>query len=502
MSVYQTTLDALQKIDYQLTLPLQLIINGQSLQCDKLLRIVPKKRMVFQGKWANETVIIKLFLHPKRAKKHCSREASGAKLLDSKHILSPELVAQGLSDEGIYYLIFRYINGQNLAQFWSKNSQEKRFNILKKLMFVLAQHHRSGLVHQDLHYANFFLADNDSIYTLDGEEVRVISDSALNKKDRLTNLALFLAQTFDVTENVSYLLLDYYASLSALNISKTDQKQFFLSIKDQQKKRIEHYLKKILRDCTDVSYQKTPQGYTLCRREQHNSDIQQFLEQPDIFFQDKNSRYLKQGNTCTVKSILIANKRYAVKRYNPKGIMYELLHKGQFSRAKKSWLNAHLLGFMGIATPEPIALIEHAPSLGQRCSYFMSAYIEGQSSWDFFCEKAVCEQDETAPLDSTKLDNTKQVIADKLVATLAKLCDYQITHGDLKGSNFLVSENKLWVLDLDAMTQHNSQQQFMKYWQKDKHRFLQNWYKKDCYLPWQGYFNQAIEQMSKLIPCK
>jgi tRNA A-37 threonylcarbamoyl transferase component Bud32 len=492
MSAHQTTLNALQKINYQLTLPLQLMINGQSLQCDKLLRIVPKKRMVFQGKWVNETVIIKLFLHPKRAEKHCSREASGAKLLDRKRILSPELMAQGLSDEGIYYLIFRYINGQNLAQFWCKSSQEKRVNMLQKLMFVLAQHHRSGLVHQDLHYANFFLADNDSVYTLDGEEVRAISHTALNKKECLNNLALFLAQTFDVTENVSCSLLDYYASLSAFNVTKADQEQFFLSIKDKQKKRIQHYLKKILRDCTDVRYQKRHQVYTLCRREHHNSDIQQFLEQPEVFFQDENSRYLKQGNTCTVKSILIANKRYAVKRYNPKGIMYELLHKGQFSRAKKSWLNAHLLGFMGIVTPEPIALIEHSPLLGQRCSYFMSAYIEGQSSWDFFCEA-----DETAPIDSTK-----QAIANKLVATFAKLCDYQITHGDLKGSNFLVSENKLWVLDLDAMTQHKNHQQFMQYWQKDKHRFLQNWYKKECYLPWQRYFNQAIEQMSKLIPCK
>jgi len=468
------SLENLQQVRYNMSLPVQIVIDNNVLDCQQLLRIVPGKRLVFSGQAFNKKVIIKCFVHAEKAKKHWQRESIGAKLLSDNSILTPQIIAQGCSDKGIYYLVFSYIYGQNLAQFWTDQSEQKRQQQLKPLMLLLAQHHSAGLSHQDVHYANFYLADNRSVYTLDGEEVKAYG-SGLTITQRLNNLALFLAQTFDLSQSVCYSLLDEYLSITSLELSKQDRESFWKSIKRYRQQRIKHYLKKVLRDCTEVVYSKKKYNYSLCRREYYNSAIEQLLDQPEQFFQDKNSLFLKQGNTCTVKSVWVNNERLVMKRYNPKGTAYELMHKGQMSRARKSWLNAHLLRFMGILTPEPIALIEQQPALGQRCSYFICKFQSGQSSWDYFCQQSA-----------------DKIIAEKLLAVLNHLCDYNITHGDLKGSNILIEQEQVYLLDLDALTQHKFQWQFNKNWQRDKQRFLKNWDKKVCYKAWKSYFNSSL----------
>ncbi len=472
------SLQQLQKVTYQLTSPFQLHFIEQSIFCHELIRVVPGKRLVFVGEFANKSVIIKLFVHPSRAKKHWLRECAGTKLLSDNNILTPEAIAQGISDEGIYFLIFPYIKGQSLSEFWMQHNKAEREQKLRELMPVLEQHHRSGLAHQDLHYGNFLLDEHGRVYTLDGEEVRN-SSAPLKKSGRLKNLALFLAQSFDLSKSSSFSLLNDYLRLTSINTKKHEAEKFWQWIKQAHQVRIEQYLKKILRECTDVIYEKQQHRYTLCRREYHNQAIQQLLEYPEHFFQDESSVFLKKGNTCTVKSVLVDNENYVIKRYNPKGIAYELMHKGQISRARKSWINAHLLRFMGILTPEPIALIEQQPALGKRCSYFICKYTPGQSSWDFFCDQEKTQQD-------------KQQAADALLATLNQLGEYNITHGDLKGSNFLIHNNKIWVLDLDAMTQHKKYWSYRANWSRDKQRFLKNWDKKPCYKPWKLYFNDAL----------
>ncbi|MCU7937914.1 MAG: hypothetical protein KZQ64_04375 [gamma proteobacterium symbiont of Bathyaustriella thionipta] len=482
------TLRALQKVTYKMALPVRINCDDSYLQCNELLRIVPAKRLVFSGAYFNEKVIIKLFVHSTKAEKHWQRECNGAKLLSDNKILTPEIIAQGVSDEGLYYLVFPFIEGQNLAQFWQENHQKKRVQKLKQLIAVLEKHHSAGLAHQDLHYANFLLADSinsgeQTVYTLDGEEVKAHSN-ALDKTRRLRNLALFLAQTFEITKSLSASLLNDYIALTSLRLKHQEAEQFWQWIKDYQQQRIDHYLKKVVRECTDVIYTKIvadnkKQGYTLCRREYHSPAIQQLLDQPEQFFQDENAVYLKQGNTCTVKSVVIDNERYVVKRYNPKGRLYELTHKGQISRARQSWLNAHLLRFMGILTPEPVALIEQQPALGQRCSYFICKFQQGQSSWDYFCEQPLTAE--------------SQKTADELIAVLKRLGHYQITHGDLKGSNFLIEQTHVYLLDLDAMSQHKFNWQFTNNWQRDKQRFLKNWDKKSCYKPWKAYFGSLIK---------
>jgi len=388
------------------------------------------------------------------------------------------VVASGVAEDGIFVLVFRYIHGGDLATLWKKGAKPNRELLASNMIPVLAQHHESGLTHHDLHYGNFLVADDERIYTLDPEEVKSHS-APLNKRRRLKNLALFLAQTFDLRKDIVLSLLNQYAQVSAIKLNQHDAKTFSGLIKHYQQQRIDQYLKKILRECTEIIHSKTRGGYSLCRREHHDLDLQRMLEDPELFFRKESSVYLKQGNTCTVKSVEVSGRRYVMKRYNPKGVMYELSHKGKMSRARRSWINAHLLRFIGIRTPEPVALIENQPALGKRCSYFVSRQIEGQSSWDYFC-------------DQSSSDKYQRQAADELVCTLNQLYAHRISHGDLKGSNFLIGKENVWILDLDALVQHKRHHTFKASWKRDKKRFFKNWEKKACYEPWKHYFHQHL----------
>jgi tRNA A-37 threonylcarbamoyl transferase component Bud32 len=106
--------------------------------------------------------------------------------------------------------------------------------------------------------------------------------------------------------------------------------------------------------------------------------------------------------------------------------------------------------------------------------------VTGVSSWDYFCHNTESSNEE------------QQQTADNILFLLARLQQYHIVHGDLKGSNLLLHQQQAILLDLDAMQQYKNSKRFLQKWQKDKKRFLQNWLKKECYHTWSNYFSERL----------
>ena len=52
---------------------------------------------------------------------------------------------------------------------------------------------------------------------------------------------------------------------------------------------------------------------------------------------------------------------------------------------------------------------------------------------------------------------------------------HRIAHGDLKDTNFLMSDRGPVLIDLDSMREYRSENLFEKASIKDRRRFLQNW---------------------------
>ena len=183
----------------------------------------------------------------------------------------------------------------------------------------------------------------------------------------------------------------------------------------------------------------------------------QLLADPDASLQQADAHYLKQGNTCTLWSITVDGRQLVVKRYNIKSLLHRISRMLRRTRAAMSWKNAHRLAMYGILGARPVALVERrfGPLRGKAwlISWSMSAVM-------------------TFPaLQEPRLQTTEQ----QVVALLAQLAQCRISHGDMKGTNFIQSPQGIAVIDLDAMREHLSDKGFQRLQQRDLQRFMRNW---------------------------
>jgi len=182
-----------------------------------------------------------------------------------------------------------------------------------------------------------------------------------------------------------------------------------------------------------------------------------FIEKIDTLMDA--GQILKKGDAIYVSHITWNNKNIVVKRYDHKGFIHSLRHTIKKSRARKGWLYAHFLGALNITTPRALAYIEQRKGLLIWQSYLVTEYVEGQKLWHFLRDDNVTERQ--------KLDGIQQV-----VRLLDKLWKYRITHGDLKHTNVLITQNGPVLIDLDGMIVHRWELPYRNKRAKDMERFL------------------------------
>lgn len=168
---------------------------------------------------------------------------------------------------------------------------------------------------------------------------------------------------------------------------------------------------------------------------------------------------IKDGDACHVSRLVWNHKDVVVKRYNHQGLIHSLRHTLKKSRARKAWLHARRLAALSIATPRPVAYIEHRRGFLIWQSYLVTEYVEGQMLYDFIRDDKIPEQQ--------RLDTMRRV-----VELLDELWKHGITHGDLKHTNVLVTESGPVLTDLDAMAAHRWKVLYKSKRKKDMERFL------------------------------
>lgn len=168
---------------------------------------------------------------------------------------------------------------------------------------------------------------------------------------------------------------------------------------------------------------------------------------------------IKDGDTCHVSRLVWNYKDVVVKRYNHKGFIHSLRHTIKKSRARKAWLHAQYLGAIGIATPKPLAYIEHRKGLLVWQSYLVTEYVDGRMLHDFL-------------RDDTVADRQLRDVIRQVVELLDELWIHGVTHGDLKHTNVLVTEDGPVLTDLDAMALHRWTLLYRSRQKKDMERFL------------------------------
>ena len=418
--------------------------DGHLLVVERWLRILPGKRLTGIGRWQGRPVIAKLFIAARGSERHWQREQDGADILAVHALPTPALLAAGTLTEGGHYVLYEFLPQARTPDATSATDLTRVFEQTGRL-------HALGLLQEDTHLGNF-LIDGTHLLVIDGDAIR----RAATPADHADNLALLFAQLQPATENAQRhaLLAAYRRGHPAASI---DEVQLLVATKQARGGRLSDYLDKCLRDCSLFkSAQRADKFFSILRSEA--GQLAPLSHDPDAWLE--KGKPLKLGRTATLAQVEITGRPLVIKRYNIKSASHALSRCWRPSRAWHSWIEGHRLQFLGIATPRPLALVERrfGPLRGR--AWLITEFCPGVNLTEHFANRL------NTPPDA-------EIAA--LVDLFGQLAAAQITHGDLKATNLLWHEGKVWLIDLDAMQQHDSPATYSRAWRKDRERLLRNW---------------------------
>ena len=452
---------AYSKDDLPFALHLKSMHGQDTVICEQLLRDLPGKRQVFKALWRRRAVVVKLFLDPKTARRHCGREKVGIEALQETSVPTPELLFAGELEDGTPALIFDFLaEAETALLLWDNLSTSERMaDFLHQFVELVADLHEAGLIQEDLHLENF-LVSKDRIHAIDGAAVRIRNaGKPLGMKASSRNLALLFAQLSPVHDELIGAAVLAYAQQRKLSSQHLlERLQHDLPVVRRRRRR--KYIAKCTRTCSEFVRTRMAGRIAMSRRDQQGDALAHLLDDPDTFMQC--GEILKDGLTSTVVRVRGDGYDWVVKRYNIKGFCHAVRRGFRPTRASTSWRNAHRLKISGIATPRAVAMIEKRFGPLRSTGYYVCDFVDAANT------KQVLLNPEVS-------DAEKQLLARKYVQLFGLFRQLRIHHGDCKAHNFLYKNNQLWVLDLDAMRECSTAVVYERLFRTDRRRFLRNW---------------------------
>lgn len=455
-----TLLAELQNAGREPPLPCQVELPQGPAQVLRWLRVLPGKRLVAEVECGGQRRLLKLYI-ASGAERHCLREVDGLQALQAQSVATPTLLGHGqLGGGGCYVLLDFLVEAQSLQQRWDALDSRApgdaiAMGLLAQALALVASMHRAGLVQTDLHLGNFLLHEQQ-LYVIDGDAVEALSPGQpLSDVQVEDNLAILLAQLDPEWDALAELLLVEYLQHNpvALNPDRLARQ-----VRKVRERRLQAYLGKTLRDCTAFAVRRSWRRFCAVVRAELES-IGALLANPDAALAAQP--LLKDGGSSTVGRTAVQGRELVIKRYNIKGIGHWLKRFWRPSRAWHSWLAAHRLQFLGIATPAPLAMIEQRFGPLRHRAWLITEYCAGVDLLQQLGE------------DGQQLPEPE--IEKALLALFEQLVQARISHGDFKATNLLWFEGQVWLIDLDAMQAHGNERSWQPAWQRDRQRFIRNW---------------------------
>src|SRR5690606_24013051 len=279
--------------------PCSLPVTGGALDVQQWLRVLPGKRLVGRGEWQGRQVLAKLFIAT-GAERHWQRESNGIQALQRAGLATPDLLASGELPGGGYYLLTEFLAGsQSLQQRWetlpdaSTDSAAARA-ILQEALQLIAAMHREGLAQKDMHLGNF-LEYQHQLYVIDGDAIEAVEPGKpLSPKAVEANLALFFAQFEPGWDQQIDSLLQCYLEVNPLPALAGDQ--LLRTAQVERQKRLDDFLGKTLRDCTQFAVTRRFRQFSVVLRSEQEA-LAPLLDDPDSAF--AGTPLLKDGGSST-----------------------------------------------------------------------------------------------------------------------------------------------------------------------------------------------------------
>jgi tRNA A-37 threonylcarbamoyl transferase component Bud32 len=433
-----------------------------TLQLLSLLRVLPGQRYVGAAVWRGRPVLAKLLVGS-RAARHFQREVAGVKALAAQGLPTPTLLAEGLQEGEGGWLLFEFLpQAQSLAQAWAEVEAlpmlaDEQQAVLAEALTAVAQMHAKGLWQEDLHLDNLLRA-NGQLYLIDGAGIQVEqAGQPLSRPKVLENLGVLFAQLPKTLEPFIEELLVHY--LLANGEHGLPLEALLKQIDKVRQWRLRDFIAKVGRECSLFSVHRGAFALQAVRRREVAA-MQPVLEQADALL-DQGLLY-KTGGAATVGKVDVGGRLLVIKRYNIKGVGHWFKRFWRPSRAWHSWVEGNRLAFLGIATPTPLAVLEHRFLWLRRRAYLVTEYCAGTDAI-----RHLEPYRDSGEIPEAELSGLQQLFSD--------LIRQRISHGDMKGYNLFWQEGRWALIDLDAVCQHGSAGSFAPAFERDRARFLRNW---------------------------
>lgn len=424
--------------------------------CQHVYRHLPRKRLVLKLHRGSNTVVGKLFYR----KKDYDREIRGQKWLENKGFLTPAVNRASESrrqpSNRSWMLVYEHIDTISVASAMLDMKVAEQQSLLLRCCEIVAKMHARGLYQDDIHLDNF-LYDHDKIWIVDSASIKN-NKGPLSKKLALNNLGLLLAQTpAEQRPNISE-VCRHYSDIYDYFIVKPDE--LSNAIARMQQSRWAHYKKKLSRNCTEFWVARNNVGITVIRKDHLSDELLNKLENIDRWMESGSQ--LKDGNTATVAKVEYNGKPYVIKRYNIKDWRHAISRSLRPTRGWASWHNGNYLRFNEINTPLPVALVEERFGFIRKRAWLVTEYSDGKDLL------TAVRSTDASPIDPSHLP----ALTAKLVG---QLIEANISHGDMKATNFIVTSNGIQLIDLDAMQIYSSRAKAVMAIKSDIDRLLRNW---------------------------
>jgi tRNA A-37 threonylcarbamoyl transferase component Bud32 len=429
-------------------LPLTLTIEADSsspetrcIRCVGLLRDLGVRRKVYEGTCADKAVVAKVFGHRIKSRYHMEREWRGLNMLASLDLAVPRALFCGRA-EGVGWVVVteKIADAQTVREIWDQTEDNgiKR-ELLCQVSRELARQHTKGVLQKDLHLGNF-LVQGEKLFALDPAQMRFLH-RPVDRNEAIDQLALLASFACEEDGDAAARVFEHYAQVRSWEFGPSDTALFGKRMAQSRRRGIRNALRKCLRtNKRDERFGHGQYRGVAARDFFENAGFDEVVDHLDELME--RGQVLKRGNTCFVSRLDLWGRQVVVKRYNHKGIVHSVRHTLKGSRARRCWVHAHRLCELNIATPRPLAYIEQYKGMVLRQSYLITEYVAGAKLSDFLHNGDVSAAQ-------------RSEAAEQIRELLAKMHKYFVTHGDLKGTNILITDNGPVLTDLDAMKSHS-----------------------------------------------
>ncbi|MEM8765878.1 MAG: lipopolysaccharide kinase InaA family protein [Pseudomonadota bacterium] len=371
-------------------------------------------------------VVLKVFLGSGH-RRYFEREAAGLERLEAAGVTTPTRYYSG--SEGQYsLLLLEYLADAAALQAEDDGGVAGVAELLGRL-------HKTGCSHGDLHLDNFLLT-RGRIVAIDGDGVT--AGARPGTSQALNNLAVLAAQRPPIHDDQLAALLAAYGA--GAEVPEPPVATFQPRLDRARRQRLLRYARKSQRACSEFSVRRGPGQTTFALRDGGEPLLEALLGAevlvPTEAFLELES--LKEGRSATVVRVPEGYKEdrgVVVKRFNVKDLVHRLRRSLRpMPRYRRAWVFGQLLHFQAIPTARPLVLMETRQSGLRDVAYLIMEDIGGRTIADEVAELG---------LSDARIAET--------CALFGLLRRAGFIHGDTKASNFVLHDNRLHVIDLDAM---------------------------------------------------